>query len=193
MHHEAGVRTVVVGGWPNVGPMQAVAGTRGALAYSTDQLDNDMYVATTFNLSVTDELPQSHVTEDLRFWITSAGINIRDQIREGETELIPQQFAYEAADCRIYWTYSTFNSFRNLWQHAADATWTKPDFCVKDSRNFHSTDATDTVGPSASQKFLWSSAKSGQRQNTGASSGASHGNAKGNGIASGAPIPRLLH
>ncbi len=193
MHHEAGVRTVVVGGRPNVGPMQAVAGTRGALAYSTDQLDNDMYVATTFNSSVTDELPQSHVTEDLRFWITSAGINIRDQIREGETELIPQQFAYEAADCRIYWTYSTFNNFRNLWQHAADATWTKPDFCVKDSRNFHSTDATDTVGPSASQKFLWSSAKSGQRQNTGASSGASHGNAKGNGIASGAPIPRLLH
>ena len=182
MHHEAGVRTVVVGGGPNIGPMQAVAGTRGALGYTTDSLDNDIYTAATFNSSVTNDLPQSHVTGDLLFWVTSAGINLRDQIREGETEHFPQQFAYEAADCRIYWTYSTFNNFGNLWQYAADAIWTKPDLCVADSKNFHSNSATDTLGPTSSQKSLWNSAKSEQHQNTG---GTGHGNAaKNNGIAS---------
>ena len=183
MHHEAGVKTVVVGGRPNSGPMQAVAGTRGALDYSTIQLDNDMYTATNLNTSVINDLPQSHVTEYPLFWITNAGINLRDQIREGENEYFPQQFAYEAADCRVYWTYANFNNFRNLWQHAADAIWTKPELCVADSINFHPQGATDTLGPSSSQKGLWSSAKVEQHQKTG---GTGFGNAaKNNGIASG--------
>ena len=42
MHHEAGVQTVVVGGQPQVlGPMQAVAGNRGARDYESDDLDID--------------------------------------------------------------------------------------------------------------------------------------------------------
>ena len=135
IHHKAGVRTVVFGGRPSIGAMQAVAGTRGALAYSSDQLDNDIYQATTFNSSVANDLPSSHVTESLQFWVTHAGINLRDQTRKGNTENFPQQFAYEAADCRIYWTYSASNNCRNLWQNAADAMWTNLDLCVKYSRN----------------------------------------------------------
>ena len=91
MHHEANVRAVAVGGYPNIGAIQqAVASTRGALAYSADQLDSDIYQATTFNSSVATELPSSGVTESFQFWITHAGINLRDQIREGETEDFPQ-------------------------------------------------------------------------------------------------------
>ena len=192
MHHEAGVRTIVVGGRPNIGAMQAVAGTRGALAYSSDDIDNDIYQATTFNSSVAKDLPLSHVAESLQFWLTHAGINLRDQIRKGETENFPQQFAYEAADCRIYWTYSTFNNFRNLWQYAADATWTNPDLCVKYSRNYHSSVGTDTVGPNASQKSLWSSVGSALPKNAGGTMGSSHRNAaKDNGIASDDSNPLL--
>ena len=35
MHYQAGVRTVVVGGLPEAGPMQVPAGSRGAEAYSS--------------------------------------------------------------------------------------------------------------------------------------------------------------
>ena len=42
MHHEAGVQTIVVGGQPQIlGPMQAVAGNRGARDYESDELDID--------------------------------------------------------------------------------------------------------------------------------------------------------
>ena len=157
MHHEAFVRTVVVGGQPNIGAMQAVAGTRGALEYSTDDLDNDMYAATIINSSVTNYLPASHVTEDLLFWLQDATFNLRDQIRQGPDNYFPLQFAYEAADCRIYWTLSTFNNFANLWQYAADAVWTNSNSCVSQSTDFPTTrNGVDTVGPSVRQKAGWS-------------------------------------
>ena len=155
MHHQAGVRTVVVGGRPNIGPMQAVAGTRGALSYDTFSLDDDIYEAIIFNDSASAALPSSHYAEEIDFFVTSAYFNLRDQIRQGPDEYFPQQFAYEAANCRIYWTMSTFNNFRNLWQYAADAIWTKPELCVKDSANYPSSGKTDTVGPSESQKDAW--------------------------------------
>jgi hypothetical protein len=93
MHHEAGVRTVVVGGWPNVGPMQAVAGTRGALAYSTDQLDNDMYVATTFNSSVTDELLQSK--------IFVSGLHLRGSISETKSVKARQNISLNSSHMKL--------------------------------------------------------------------------------------------
>ena len=157
MHHEAFVRTVVVGGQPNIGAMQAVAGTRGALEYNTDDLDNDMYAATVINSSVTNYLPASHVTENLLFWLQDATFNLRDQIRQGPANYFPLQFAYEAADCRIYWTLSTFNNFANLWQYAADAVWTNSNSCVSQSTDFPTTrNGVDTIGPSDRQKAGWS-------------------------------------
>lgn len=59
---------------------------------------------------------------------------MRDQIRKGEE--IPLQFLYEAADCRIFFTPSTFYNQTALWKYAAEATWTKPQLCVKDSTGY---------------------------------------------------------
>ncbi len=39
---QAGVRTVVAGGVPVTGPMQAAAGTRGAQPYGVFDLDGDI-------------------------------------------------------------------------------------------------------------------------------------------------------
>ena len=86
MYDEAGFRGVVVGGRLKIGSMQAVAGARGALAYNIDKPDNDMRTATDYNSSVAHELPNSHVTEDLRFGVTSAEFNLRDQIRKGASQ-----------------------------------------------------------------------------------------------------------
>ena len=152
LHHEAGVKTVVVGGRPNIGPMQAVAGTRGAASYAPSDLDNDIYNAIQLNASAQSQLPASHqVLPDL--WIQSASFNLRDQIRRNE--YFPLQFAYEAADCRIYWTVNTFNNFANLWKYAADALWANSSLCVKDSTVFTSNNGTDQFGPSQAQLESW--------------------------------------
>ena len=45
MHHQAGVRTVVAGGRPEPGPMQAVGGSRGAQVYDALALDEDIEFA----------------------------------------------------------------------------------------------------------------------------------------------------
>ena len=43
------------------------------------------------------------------------------------------QFLYEAADCRIFYTPSTFSNYTNLWTYAANATWWTPQLCVEGS------------------------------------------------------------
>ena len=80
MHHEAGVRTVVAGGRPEIGPMQAVGGVRGSQSYATSDIDSDIQAAVSFNSRVADFLPN----QDVALWIAYAQFNLRDQIRKGE-------------------------------------------------------------------------------------------------------------
>ncbi|KAI1735463.1 hypothetical protein F4680DRAFT_469992 [Xylaria scruposa] len=134
MHHEAGVRTVTVGGRPTTGPMQAVGGTRGARSLSTDILDNNINFARELLVGTpeADFLPNR--TEALDVFVVGAAVNLRDQVRAGETT--PLQFAYEAADCRIYYTPATIFNYTALWQYAADAIWTSPGLCVAGSTGY---------------------------------------------------------
>ncbi|KAI3323720.1 hypothetical protein HD806DRAFT_72048 [Xylariaceae sp. AK1471] len=140
MHHEAGVRVVTVGGRPVPGPMQGVGNTRGARSMSTFILDN--------NIDVTQDLlndsPDAHFlpnrTEALDVYILGSSINLRDQVRKGNTT--PLQFAYEPADCRIYFTPQTIFNYTALWQYAADAIWTKPALCIAGSTGILPTNST---------------------------------------------------
>lgn len=142
MHHEAGVRTVTVGGRPSTGPMQAASGSRGAEMYSSGDLDADFEVGEDLNATAGALLPSR--MEDI--FVLYAGINIRDQIRRGQN--IPLQFLYEAANCRIFYTPYTFNNLTKLWKYAADAIWTKPELCVQDSTGYASTGkALNTTSP----------------------------------------------
>lgn len=142
MHHEAGVRTVVVGGQPSHGPMQAPSGSRGAELYSVEELDTDFDIAQSLNETTSSYLPQR--AEDV--YVLYAGINLRDQIRKDEET--PLQFVYEAADCRIYFTPQTVWNFTNLWKYAVKAAWDDPKLCVQGSTGFASkSSSNDTVGP----------------------------------------------
>jgi hypothetical protein len=136
MHHEAGVRVVAVGGRPTTGPMQAPAGTRGAIQYDTFNLDGSISAVQTVlqqnNSPEQNFLPNRTDTGDV--YVTYASINLRDQVRIGETT--PIQFAYEAADCRIFYTTQTIFNYTLLWQYAADAIWTNPGLCVANSTGF---------------------------------------------------------
>ncbi|KAG4433289.1 hypothetical protein IFR05_011234 [Cadophora sp. M221] len=149
MHNEAGVKTVVVGGRPSYGPMQAVGMTRGVRSYDIDsQLDTDItetQAIRDFNNEPADFLPDRSTA--LGVEITYATLNLRDHVRKGED--IPLQFQYDAADCRIFFTPDTVIDFSNLWKYAADAIWTKPELCVKDSTGYANTDATSTKLPPA--------------------------------------------
>lgn len=137
MHHEAGVRTVVAGGRPNYGPMQAPGQSRGARMYSTDSLDSDILFAQAANDTTALLLPNRTANQDV--WVTFASVNLRDQIRKGEN--VPLQFVYEAADCRIFYTPQTWYNYTALWQYAADAIWTNPALCVQGSAGYATTAA----------------------------------------------------
>lgn len=143
MHHQAHVKTVVVGGKPNYGPMQAPAGSRGARAYTAGTLDEDFTLAKNLNKTTQSLLPSRK--HDL--WIRFAGLNLRDQIRK-EENAVPLQFVYEPADCRIFFTKETYNNYNLLWRYAAEAIWSDPAKCVKDSTGYarYGSD-TDTTGP----------------------------------------------
>ncbi|MCJ1404358.1 hypothetical protein MMC11_007583 [Xylographa trunciseda] len=156
MHYEAGVRTVVVGGRPSFGPMQALAGARGARDYEADYLDTDIYYVSLVNSTAAAILPD----RSFELLLDVANFNLQDQIRRGQN--FPLQFAYEAANCRIFLTNLTFFDFGALWQYAADATWKNPALCVKDSTNHPSStgSTTDTTGPSTAQKAVWAAAGS---------------------------------
>lgn len=129
MHHQAGVRTVVAGGRPVLGSMQVPSGSRGADAYSSFDLDDDIYFAETVNSSAAAALPD----RDVDFEIAYAGFNLKDFVREGED--VPLQFKYEAADCRIFFTARTIYNYLNLWNYVVDAIWRNPSLCVEGSTN----------------------------------------------------------
>ncbi|KAF2440206.1 hypothetical protein P171DRAFT_501223, partial [Karstenula rhodostoma CBS 690.94] len=135
MAQQAGVKTVVVGGRPAIGPMQTASGSRGARIYSSEALDYDF---SNVNDTVEDydayaKLPQRG-NNDL--FINFAGFNIRDQIRQGDKDAIPVQFKYDAADCRIYYTLNNIYNLKQLWQDVAAAAWDDPSLCVEGSTGY---------------------------------------------------------
>lgn len=133
MTHQAGVRTVTVGGRPSTGPMQAVSGSRGARVYDASELDDDFsFVSNTIENNTAAALLPNR--SDTGVWVTSAGINIRDQVREND--LTPLQFKYEAADCRIYYTVNNVFNMTRLWRDAATAAWNDSSLCVEGSTGF---------------------------------------------------------
>ena len=143
MHHQARVKTVVVGGRPSYGPMQAPAGTRGARSYSAGFLDEDFTRTVNLNETTHGLLP----TRKHDIWVRHAGLNLRDQIRM-QQNAIPLQFVYEAADCRIFYTKETYNNYNRLWRYAAEAIWSNPSKCVQGSAGYASYGSdTDSAGP----------------------------------------------
>jgi NAD-dependent dihydropyrimidine dehydrogenase PreA subunit len=133
MAHQAGVRTISIGGRPVVGPMQTASGTRGAREYTSDALDFD---SKQLNDTLRDEgaYSQSPARDDTGMWIDFASFNIRDQMRkDGDT---PLQFQYNAAQCRIYYTLDNIYNMTRLWRDAASATWEDKSLCVEDSTGY---------------------------------------------------------
>ncbi|KAK4182918.1 hypothetical protein QBC35DRAFT_456800 [Podospora australis] len=142
MMTEAGVRTVVMGGKPENGPMQAVAGSRGARAYSADILDYIMQFAGTLvkDNSSLPNIPIDQETRDTGMWVQYAGINLRDQVTKQEFEaggqILPLQFEYRAAHCRLFYTTRNIYNMTRLWSDVSAAAFGKDSLCVQGSTGF---------------------------------------------------------
>lgn len=144
MHYGAGVRTVVAGGLPHAGPMQAAGGTRGYQVYESINLDSEFGAVSYLNQTAQTLLPDRR-SQTL---ITSFRVNIRDQIRQNDNT--PVQFLYDAADCRIYYTAASWSNYTTLWTYASNAvfTTTSNNLCVPGSTG-HATPpgGSQTTGP----------------------------------------------
>lgn len=142
MQYQAGVRTVVMGGLPQFGPMQAASGTRGAFPYTGDQLDTDFYDANSIsNRSITDEIPELNADDarDTGMYVRSASFNLRDQVRTAGSDAQPLQFTYIAADCRLHYTLDNVLNMTRLWSDVARAAWMDSSLCVTNSTGYSTT------------------------------------------------------
>ncbi|KAF2855717.1 hypothetical protein T440DRAFT_485816 [Plenodomus tracheiphilus IPT5] len=138
MFTEVGVKTIVAGGRPITGPMQAVGGNRGAAIYSADRIDYDLLNlnATEANDTVLATVPRLNDEgyRDSGVFTTILGVNLRDQVRPNDTT--PLQFKYEAADCRIFYTLDNVYNMSRLWRDAVSASFDNPSLCVPESTGF---------------------------------------------------------
>ncbi|KAH8893440.1 hypothetical protein GQ53DRAFT_685109 [Thozetella sp. PMI_491] len=125
-----GVRSVVAGGRPVPGPMQAVSGTRGAHPYSSSDLDSDISQAGGLSESAAAALPQ---VRDSGIFIDYAGFNLRDQVRKDDKTGAPLQFTYIPANCRLYYTLANAWNMSALWRDVDTAVWKDPSKCVEGS------------------------------------------------------------
>ncbi|EFQ30867.1 peptidase S41 family protein [Colletotrichum graminicola M1.001] len=140
---EAKARTIVVGGAPKPGPMQAVGGTRGARLYSSDLLDEKLEWASEKNETAASRLP---AVRESGMFINFAAFNLRDQLREDDTKT-PLQFRYVAADCRLYYTLDNVYNMTALWRDAARAAFDDESLCVEGSTGYTSRNGTTPKSP----------------------------------------------
>ncbi|PVH71096.1 hypothetical protein DL98DRAFT_616536 [Cadophora sp. DSE1049] len=131
---QANVKTIAVGGRGKEGPMQAIGGTKGAQAYTFDNLvtqtaylDTSVvgpYVSDELAALANDTLPGlTPLPLGSERALAGYGLNLRDNIPPGDDAGIPLQFIFEPANCRIYYTPVTVDNPLPLWEQVYDIAW----------------------------------------------------------------------
>ncbi|KAK4183954.1 peptidase S41 family protein [Podospora australis] len=148
-----GVKTIAIGGRPQLGPMQAIGETEGGQVFYFGRIGTTAAAAlhlkhhpnhTHTNLP----FPQNDSEEDLRL-LAEGYAAARSRSRSGVGSVngkdvfsrinatTPLQFLYQAANCRIFYTKEMLSNPDTVWKRATDATWTNPaKYCVHGSRVF---------------------------------------------------------
>lgn len=129
---QAHVKTIVVGGRKQNGPMQGIGGTKGGNVWS---LKDTMRF-----LNGTNSTDVSNLSADL--WTDGAArlvqrasavrANFQNNIRINDSSITPLQYIYEAADCRFFYTSKMLTDQSLVWQKAYDIAW-KGATCVPGS------------------------------------------------------------
>uniref|UniRef100_A0A8H7N2W7 Tail specific protease domain-containing protein n=1 Tax=Bionectria ochroleuca TaxID=29856 RepID=A0A8H7N2W7_BIOOC len=159
MKNDAGVKSVVVGGIPQYGPMQGVCGTRGSNVLKWSDLgtaidiikqnisssQND-YRSVLQDLELTDgDLNGLPTSPSLTPWKNAQGaINALDEINLFNTD-VPRQFVYEAADCRLFYTADMIQDITQLWRTAGSFAMGNTSICVPDSTKGPGSGINETI------------------------------------------------
>ena len=136
MKMQGNVQSIVMGGRPQYGPMQAVAGVKGANVYAADYVYN--LITQAFKdapKSIQTRLQQTYgkqveaIPVAYKRTIPNGDegpimrVNFRNNIRKGDTTLTPLQFVYEAANCRLFYTAPMNVNQELVWEAAYIAQW----------------------------------------------------------------------
>ncbi|KAK4224656.1 hypothetical protein QBC38DRAFT_514654, partial [Podospora fimiseda] len=133
--HRHGIRTVTLGGRPQEGKMQAVGMTKGGPVFPVRIRLEGAIVRANRSESVNlvplgnPPLRTSVMPPGLGHRGSGIVINLGNLIPwdggspEEEEDLVPLQFRYEAADCRLFWTWEMMRDMREVWRRVADVGW----------------------------------------------------------------------
>ncbi len=133
------IKTAAVGGRPQVGPMQSVAGVEGAQVFFLEQISAAAKAVITLDPSanVTDSelaiLDEGYALRRAANPVRPGAVNGKNAFMRADAET-PLQFLYQPANCRFFYTKDMLYAPAEVWKRAVDATWTDPQaFCVEDS------------------------------------------------------------
>lgn len=124
MVQQSGVKTLAIGGRPQLGPMQAVGGTKGSLVLYSKFLTE----VASFVVSGASTLSEARSWASILpgyfgIKVQSASINMQDNIRKGlEKDGVPTQFLNDTASCRIWYERGDYLNVTNVWRRAAEVS-----------------------------------------------------------------------
>ncbi|KAK1621622.1 peptidase S41 family protein [Colletotrichum phormii] len=132
---EQGVRTIALGGRPSEAPMQAIGGVEGSevldwpsLQAAIMQVASDAIAANETDIleAAFDVLPDLGDPPLLPTLAKSGGsFNYRNAYARKRPDSFPEQFIYEAANCRLFYTADMLANITEIWARSADSAWNK--------------------------------------------------------------------
>ncbi|MCJ1250249.1 hypothetical protein MMC30_007475 [Trapelia coarctata] len=148
MKTQANVTSIVFGGRPQTGPMQAIGGSKGSEVMPWQDIYNSaaLVIAGSGSTSPTDDVQLTIDTSPALQSTTLAhlssypldrslagSINFKNHLRAHDPTLTPLQFTRDAADCRLFFTPKMINDVSEIWRVAARAAWGGRNICVQGS------------------------------------------------------------
>lgn len=117
---QAGVKSVVLGGRPQEGPMQGIGGIKGSQVLGTNNILTYAKRAATYTTDTGIKASLARYADLTGKYRVKASVNTRDQIlRDNINDGTPAQFVTENADCRLYWTLPMIKDLREAWAATA--------------------------------------------------------------------------
>ncbi|WQF75238.1 Putative Tail specific protease, ClpP/crotonase-like domain superfamily [Colletotrichum destructivum] len=149
MTRELGIQVIAMGGRPIDAPMQAVGGTKGGPVLSLN-LYQLLYPTLGAFATPPDDVdltpfaqqdPPLAGSPTATWTINSANVYLDDDL-----DGTPVQFRYEAANCKLYYTWDTLTNMTSLWAAVAGVKWNGGRCVAGSTTNDDGTMGSSTVG-----------------------------------------------
>ncbi|KAG8361310.1 hypothetical protein FVEN_g1072 [Fusarium venenatum] len=124
MIHDAGVKTISIGGRPHEGPMQGVGGVKGSHVYGHEDIKRYAgYVKNKLESNSSAILKEmDRYTNYIPSRTRYMAVNMLDSyLPEDRGSGPPSQFVTEHSECRMFWTQEMVDSPAAVWKVAAKA------------------------------------------------------------------------